>query len=148
MAGDREALLTHYREMRAALLAAIEGVTAEELAEDTLDGWSVNDHLAHLALWDEFRAADVERISAGYATAWPREGWPIYEKFGRELRQHFSGEQARWELDRTHQRLLDAIGAATDAGLDGSRYGEAGLFSHHEAQHTEWIKRWRGERQA
>jgi hypothetical protein len=30
--------------------------------------------------------------------------------------------------------------------LDGSRYGEAGLRSTHEAQHAGWIKRWRGEK--
>jgi hypothetical protein len=148
MADDREALLQHYREMRAALLSAIDGVSAEELAEDTLDGWSVNDHLAHLALWDEIRAAEVERISAGFATAWPPEGHAVYDAMGRDLRKHFSGEQVRWELEQTHQRLLDAIASATDAGLDGSRYGEAGLFSDHEAQHAEWIKRWRAERRS
>ena len=40
----------------------------------------------------------------------------------------------------------DAIASATDSGLDPSLYGEAGLRSTHEAQHTVWIKRWRGEK--
>jgi hypothetical protein len=42
--------------------------------------------------------------------------------------------------------LLDAIAAATPRGLDPSLYSEAGLHSGHEAEHTGWIKRWRGER--
>ena len=146
MAEDRDALLRHYGDMRAALLAAIDGLSAEQLAEPSLDGWSVNDHLAHLAFWDEIRAAEVARISAGYASAWPPEAHAIYGSIGRELRKHFTGEQARWELDRTHRALLDAIGSVTGVGLDASRYGEAGLLSRHEAQHTAWIMRWRTER--
>ena len=145
MAEDRDVLLKHYGDMRAALLTAIDGLSPERLAEPSLDGWSVNDHLAHLAFWDEIRAAEIERISAGYATAWPPEAWEIYASIGRELRKHFTSEQARWELERTHRTLLGAIAAATDAGLDPPRYGEAGLLSHHEAQHTAWIKRWRAE---
>ena len=36
--------------------------------------------------------------------------------------------------------------SAPTRGLDGSLYGEAGLRSDHEAQHTAWIRRWRSER--
>ena len=32
----------------------------------SLDGWSVTDHLLHLAWWDDIRAVEVERISAGH----------------------------------------------------------------------------------
>ena len=62
------------------------------------------------------------------------------------LRQNMAAEQAKWELANSRQRLLDAISASTPRGLDASLYGEAGLTSGHEAQHTGWIKRWRGER--
>ena len=51
MAEDREALLQHYRQMREALLAAIDGLSDAVLTDPSLDGWSVKDHLAHLALW-------------------------------------------------------------------------------------------------
>ena len=47
MAEDREALLAHYRRMRADLLAAIDGLTEAQMTEQSLDGWSVKDHLAH-----------------------------------------------------------------------------------------------------
>lgn len=148
MAEDRDALLQHYRQMRADLLAAIDGLSDEALTEPSLDGWSVKDHLAHIALWDEIRASEVLRISAGHESAWrTKDGQDdVYNDLGHALRQSFSVEQARWELQSTWQRLLDAIAAATPRGLDGSHYGEAGLRSTHEAEHTGWIKRWRGER--
>lgn len=57
MPEDRESLLQHYRDSRKALLAAIEGLDTAALSEPSLDGWSVKDHLFHIALWDEMRAS-------------------------------------------------------------------------------------------
>ena len=50
MAENRAALLQHYRKMREELLSAIDGLSEELMIEPSLDGWSVRDHLAHLAL--------------------------------------------------------------------------------------------------
>jgi uncharacterized damage-inducible protein DinB len=149
MAEDREALLQHYRTMRQELLAAIEGLNDELLSEPSLDGWSVKDHLAHLAVWDEIRAGEVARISAGYDSVWPHineEQTEALNALTRDLRQGLSAEQVKWELMTSGQRLLDAIAAATPRGLDGTLYREAGLRSTHEGRHTGWIKRWRGEK--
>ncbi len=148
MAEERDALIQHYRQMREELLAAIDGLSDELLTEPSLDGWSVKDHLAHLALWDDVRAGEVARISAGHASAWRMtdEQGETYNGLGYALRRALSFEQVRWELATSRQRLMDAISSATPRGLDGSLYGEAGLRSSHEAAHTGWIKRWRGER--
>jgi hypothetical protein len=148
MAEDRDDLLRHYRQIREALLAAIEGLSNESLSEPSLDGWAVKDHLAHLALWDDLRASEVLRISAGHDSAWRMTGEQdaTYSLMAYELRRGLSAEQAQWELTTSRQRLLDAIASATDRGLDSSLYGEAGLRSTHEAQHTEWITRWRREK--
>ena len=148
MAEDRDALIEHYRRMREELLAAIDGLGDELLTEPSLDGWSVKDHLAHIALWDDIRAEEVVRISAGYDSAWRMtpEHEAAYGALAYDLRRALSLEQARWELARSGQRLLDAIAAATPRGLESSLYGEAGLLSRHEAAHTGWIRRWRGER--
>lgn len=148
MAEDREALLQHYRQMRDDLLAAIDGLDDEMLIEPSLDGWSVKDHLAHIALWDEIRAGEVARISAGHDSAWRMklDEDDAYSALGYSLRRSLSLDQARWELATSRQRLLAAIESATTRGLDASLYGEAGLRSEHEAEHTGWIKQWRGER--
>ncbi len=147
MAEDRDALLQHYRQMRADLLAAIDGLSDEQLSDPSLDGWSVAHHLLHLALWDNIRAAEVARISAGHRSAWRMNGdqEAAFSTLGHELRAGLSAAQARWELTTSGQRLLDALAAAAGPGLDGARYGEAGLRSTHEAVHTGWIERWRRE---
>jgi uncharacterized damage-inducible protein DinB len=148
MAEDRDALLKHYRSTRDDLLAAIGGLSDEMLTEPSLDGWSVKDHLAHLAVWDDIRSAEVARISAGHASAWriSREQVNAYNAMTYGARRAMSVAQARWELETSRQRLLDAIAAATPQGLEPSSYGEAGLRSTHEAEHTDWIKRWRSEK--
>ena len=148
MAEDKDALLQHYRQMRDDLLAAIGGLSDEQMTDPSIDGWSVKDHLAHLALWDDVRAAEVARISAGHDTAWRMtdEQDAAFNDLGYALRRDLPLDQARWELATAYQRLLDAIGAATPRGLDGSRYGEAGLHTTHMAAHAGWIRRWRSER--
>ena len=148
MAEDRDALLQHYRKMREELLSAIDGLSDELMTEPSLDGWSVKDHLAHLALWDDIRASEVVRISAGCDSAWRMTGDQdeAYNALAHDLRLRLSLDQVRWELATSRQRVLDAISSATARGLDASLYGEAGLRSLHEAQHAGWIKRWRGER--
>jgi uncharacterized damage-inducible protein DinB len=148
MAEDRDALLQHYRQTREQLLAAIDGLSDELMTERSLDGWSIKDHLAHLASWDDIRASEVVRISAGHDSAWRMTGEQdeAYNSLAHDLRRALSLDQVRWELAASRQRLLDAISSATARGLDASLYGEAGLRSGHEAVHTAWIKRWRDER--
>ena len=134
--------------MRADLLAAIEGLTDGQLSTPSLDGWSVRDHLAHIALWDEKRAAEVQRVSAGYAPAWQHmteDQTEAYNSLTQAMRAGLSLEQVRWELATTHQHLLDTIAAATERGLDPSLYREAGLRGTHEAVHAGWIRRWRNQ---
>ena len=146
MAEDRDALLQHYRHTREGLLSAVDGLSDELMTEPSLDGWSVKDHLAHLALWDDVRASEVVRISAGHDSAWRGDQDDAYNALGYHLRRALSLDQVKWELATSRQRLLDAIASATARGLDASLYGDAGLRSLHEAEHTGWVKRWRGER--
>ena len=148
MSENKEELIQHYRATRAELLAAIEGLSDALMTERSLDGWSVKDHLAHIAVWDEIRAYEVGRISAGYATTWQMSGEQdaAYNALSYDLRENVSLDQVRWELETSRQRLLDALALANERGLDGSLYGEAGLRSSHEAIHAPWIRRWREEK--
>ncbi len=145
---DREQLLQHYRQTRRDFLAAIDGLADDLIAEPSLDGWAIKDHLAHVALWDDIRASEVARISAGFDSAWrmSAEQDNAFDAMAYELRRALSVDQARWEFSTSRQRLLDAISSATERGLDASLYGEAGLRSSHEVEHTGWIRRWRSER--
>lgn len=145
MPEDRDDLIRHYERSRAELQAAIEGLTKEQMSERTIDGWSVNDHLSHLVLWDELRAQEVERISAGHETAWrmTEAHNDALSGMAHELRANHSTAQVMWEIDHSRRRLLDAIRNASERGLDGSHYGEAGLRSTHELEHAQWIREWR-----
>src|SRR5438874_2447987 len=124
MAEEREGLLQHYRQMREELLAAIAGLSDALLTERSLDGWSVKDHLAHLALWDDLRAGEVERISGGHDSAWRMTGEQdaAYNELAYDLRRAISLDQVRWELATSRQRLLEAIASASTRGLDASLY--------------------------
>jgi len=150
MAEDRDALLGHYRSMREAMLSAIRGLSDELMTEVSLDGWSVKDHLAHIAFWDDLRADEVARISAGHDAAWrmSSEQDEVFNDLGYEFRRAMSLDQVRWEHARSGERLLEAIASATERGLDASLYGEAGLRTSHESEHVEWIRRWRDEKGA
>src|SRR5947207_3364516 len=125
MPEDQDALLQHYRHMREELLAAIQGLNVAQMTERSIDGWSVKDHLAHIALWDDLRASEVARISAGHASAWSMtdDQAETFSALGYSLRLPLSPDQLRWELATSGQRVLDAIAAATPRGLDPSLYG-------------------------
>src|SRR5438067_10620369 len=101
MPEDKGNLLQHYGYTRATLLAAIEGLTDDQLSDPSLDGWTVKDHLAHIALWDDIRASEVARISAGYDSAWRMsdDQDEAYNQMSHALREHLSPPQTRWELE-------------------------------------------------
>lgn len=148
MAEDKDQLLQRYQDARRQLLAVLEGLNDEQLTERSLDGWSVKDHLAHLALWDDVRAGEVARISAGHTSAWrtTEEQDLAFNELSYALRADLPIDQVRWEFATSRQRLLDAIAAATPRAMDNSLYGTSSIVSSHEQEHTEWIKRWRTEK--
>ena len=145
MPETREEAIERFRKMRAQLTASIDGLSDEQLTEPTVDGWSVKDSLAHIAFWDDLRADEVVRISAGHATALRMSGEQdaAANALAYDLRRGLSLEQVRWELQHSRQRLEDALAAASPRALDPSHYGEAGLLSTHDAIHAEFITNWR-----
>ena len=66
---ERRAVLAAFEASQAAILAAIDGLAEAQLTERSIDGWSVKDHLAHLAQWHELRWLDLTRLAAGYESA-------------------------------------------------------------------------------
>ena len=142
MPEDRDQLIQHFNGMRRTLLAAIDGMSDSQLATPGPDGWAVKDHFTHLAAWDDMRAEEVVRISAGHESAWRMTDQQVteYNDMVHEMRHDFSVAQARWELDASRDRLLAAIAAATLRALDSALYGEAVLFSTHEDEHAGWIR--------
>jgi len=145
MPETRESLLQHFERAHAALLASIDGLTEARMVERSLDGWSVKDHLAHLAFWDDLRAGEVIRLSAGHESVlrMNHEQDATANALAYGLRTDIVLTQARWELDHSHGRLVAAIRLATGRALDPSAYGEAGILSRHGFEHAEYIREWR-----
>ena len=146
MTETRESLLQHYTKVRAELEEAMKGLSDAQMTQTTLDGWSVKDNLAHIALWDDLRADEIIRISQGFASTLKMSEAQdqVYNEMGYELRTELSLAQVRWEWEHSGKRLFDAINAAPPEALDAAKYGEAGLVSHHPALHAEYIRGWRG----
>jgi len=143
----RSAIVQSYQEVRAELMAAIDGLSDAQLTDLSFDGWSVKDHLAHLIVWDEIRAGEIARISAGGDCAWPttmtEDQVESLNTMTVELRRGLSARQILAELATSRQRVIAAIMAATPRGLDASLYGASGLQSTHDSEHAGWIRAWR-----
>lgn len=142
----KQELRAHYERVRSELLAAIDGLDAAAMTAPSIDGWSVKDHMAHLSVWDEIRRSEIQRISEGGNSMWPMmtdEQVETLNTLVADLRRGLSLEQVRDEFDASRRRVLDAIAAASDTGLEDSRYGEAGLRSTHDLAHADMIRRWR-----
>jgi hypothetical protein len=137
--------IERFRAMRARLMAALDGLTDAQMLETTVDGWSVKDNIVHIAFWDDLRADEVTRISAGYDSVLKMtdEQDDRLNDLAHEFRRDLSLEQARWELLHSHERLVAALLAATPRGLDPAHYGDASLLTPHDAIHAEFLADWR-----
>jgi hypothetical protein len=145
MTETRDSLLQHYEQVRGELLDSMRGLSDPQMTETTLDGWSIKDNLAHLALWDDLRADEVLRISAGFESAlkMTEQQDADTSRMAYELRRGLSLAQVLWEMHHSRERVLGAIAAAPARALDAGLYGEAGLRSGHDAVHAGYIRDWR-----
>ena len=142
----RRDLHEHYTRSRESVIAAIDGLTDEQMTEQSIDGWSVKDHLIHLAVWHEIRRGEIERVSAGLPPAWP----PIHGEAVDALneatvcaRRPNSLDQVRADLDYAREQVLAAIDRASGGALAGEGFGEAGIRSWEEMEHADMIREWR-----
>ena len=143
----RDAVIQHFREIRTHFLDAIEGLAEAQLAEPSIDGWSVKDHLNHLAFWHDLRCSEILRISSGFEHAWPLtvDSQAVHD-IVQPARANLSLDQARWEYESAIDRIIAAVGHANDRGLTQSHYGEVGLGTTHDLVHAQFIRDWRQAR--
>lgn len=140
-------LREHYGRMRDAIMGAIAGLSEAQMSEPSLDGWSVKDHLAHLAAWDEVRSLEIARISDGLGPAWPAwmggENVEVFNDLTVRMRREWSVEETVASVHWALGRVLASIAAAGERAFDESLYGESGLRSSHAVEHAGLIRRWR-----
>jgi hypothetical protein len=142
---DRRAVLAAFAASQTALLAAIEGLSEAQLNERSLDGWSVKDHLAHLAQWHELRWLDLTRLAAGYESAvnsTPEQD-EVFNAMTVEWRVGLSWPQTLWEWQTSRGRVLDTLRALASQELERVLRDDWPLRTGHEDEHAGYIRRWR-----
>ena len=125
--------------------AAIAGLTEGQMLEQSIDGWSVKDHLGHLGVWHELRFLEIERLAAGYVSAMDssEEMDETFNEIARVWRASLPLEQVLWELQNSRRRVLDAISSLSGEGLVRVLGDDWPLRTGHESQHAGYIRDWR-----
>ena len=148
-------LLEHIKRDRARLEETVEGLGDEELAAPGPDGgWSVRDHLSHIAAWERMIVAHLRDGSdheiagmdeASYAAATLDElNDQLYRLHGDR-----TVDQVRAEFRAAHESIVSYIERMPEDRL-GAPYWEedaektvldkiAGDTYLHYAEHAEWI---------
>ena len=149
---SRDQLLLEMKTARARVLDAVAGLTEEEITRPEIDGWSVKDHLAHLAAWDELRYYEISRVSQGYAPAFlglTNEQVEAFNEIAHALRRGFSPAQVLWELESARSRVLKAIADCPEERLQDLAAEDVPLRArgaiHHDSEHADYIREWRRE---
>ena len=159
---DRAELLERIQRTRAALERTIGQLSETQLAAPgAASGWSVKDHLAHLAVWEVSltallqrrpRYAAMEVDEATYLRGADAINEVVYQRNkDRSLAEVLAA------FRQAHDQLLDALGGLTDADLlktyshyqpdePGEDSGEpilkwvAGNTYEHYAEHHAWLQ--------
>lgn len=156
----KQALINEYMQARRTLLAAMEGLTDDEMLRPGAAGyWSVKDIMAHLAAWES------ELITALVWVEQKKRGTPGIVKIDEidewnEEQYHISVARPlkviREDFDGVAKHLVAAIEALDDDTLDNNRrfsWMEGEPLSYlvyenaiwHEEEHAEDILAWREE---
>lgn len=134
---------------REELRRAIEGLTAEQMTDAVIDGWSIKDQLAHVAFWEELMAQDFLRVARGHAAALMYHSSERTDDLNDliiSMRRKFPLGQVLSELDRTRVEMMAALDALPDeAFATGFVPAFLGICGRHDEEHSELIDRWRKE---
>jgi hypothetical protein len=115
---------------------------------DLTPGWTLRDHVAHIADWFEEGAAAIEEHAA--TGAWregPEEGFDAWNERQLDLRRDLDPEAVRGRFVVTHGRIRDAtrvMSAATLRSADGWSWAYECLHGHvrsHLAMVGPWCAR-------
>jgi hypothetical protein len=145
---DREELLSLLEGGRKELLAAIDGLTPDQMAIPVFDDWSVKDILAHVASWEEYALPDFHRLARGHVPALANFREPEVDKWNAmvmSLRRNFSLDQVTYELEANRKAIIAALDALPDDRLGQGQFARiwATIAAVHDREHSEDIRKWR-----
>jgi len=146
---SRDQLLLEMKAARERVMAAIEGLSEEQMSRAGIDGWSVEDHLNHLTTCDEFRFYEIGRVGRGAGPAFrgmDDEQADTLNEVMVAVRRHLPLDQVLADLDFARSLVLEAVGQAPEHALSPDAYGEGfpvdGSIAH-DREHAATITAWR-----
>ena len=145
---DREEAYSLLREAHKELLAAIDGLTPEQMAIPVFADWSVKDILAHIVSWEEYTLLDLQRVARGHMPALASFKQADVDNFNAlvmSLRRNFPLAQVMYELEANRKAIIAALDALPDERLVQGQFARiwASIAAVHDREHTEDIRKWR-----
>jgi hypothetical protein len=145
---DREEVHSLLQDAHKELLAAIDGLTPEQMAIPVVGDWSVKDILAHIVSWEEYTLLDLQRLARGHMPALASFNERDVDSFNAlvmSLRRDFPLDQVMQELEANRKATIAALDALPDERLAQGRFARvwASVTAGHDHEHAEHIRNWR-----
>ena len=152
----RDELLEALSTARARLDAALEGLTADELAQPGVLGqWSIKDVLAHITAWDVDLLTNVGKVKRGQKpgrVVWDNASIQAQNEAWHTEFQARPLERVLADYEGVHQQLLKRVQGLGDAELEAPAAWLDGqpLYKYfvdnvvtHEDEHAAELEAWR-----
>ena len=145
---DREEIYSLLEASHKELLAAIDGLTPEQMAIPVFGDWSVKDILAHIVSWEEYTLLDLQRVARGHMPAlasFKQRDLDNWNALAMSLRRGFPLDQVMYELGANRKATIAALDALPDERLAQGRFARiwASITAGHDLEHAEQIRQWR-----
>jgi hypothetical protein len=120
---SRENLLQQIESSWNAFLSDLSALTEEQLTRPTdAGGWTVKDHVIHVAIWEQAALALLERRSRRDAMDIPQAVWDTHEDdpinaFIQQRYQAMPLSDVMQTLHQNHDRLLTKLATLSEADL-------------------------------
>lgn len=155
-------MLAKIEASQTALLDRLSSLSDDELTAAGHEGWSVKDHLAHLAAWERILLSQLSGGTGAEVGGWDESRpWDI-NAFNDSVHDRYSSlslDEVRREFGASHEAMLAKVRSYSDEELSASvndAIGDtrpviqkiAGDTYEHYAEHRGWIENLLGARQA
>jgi hypothetical protein len=148
MVTDRQEARSLLEAAHKELLAAIDGLTPEQMAIPVFADWSVKDILAHIVSWEEYTLLDLQRVARGHMPAlasFKQQEVDNFNALVMSLRRDFPLDQVMDELGANRKATIAALDALPDERLAQGQFARiwASITAGHDHEHAEDIRKWR-----
>jgi hypothetical protein len=146
MMSNREDIYSMLQEARKEFLAAIDGLTPQQMTTPLHDDWSVKDILTHIVSWEELVMPDFRRVARGHLPLLAGFKESEVDKWNAmlmSLRRSFPLDQVMYELEASRKAVIVVLDSLPDERLAPFVRIWANVAARHERDHAQVIRQWR-----